>query len=124
MPLVVVEQFADLGENGDALGRIAPVVEEDAEQLPVVAPLADVDGDAAFDRGEAAGLHDVAHDIGAHFGEPVAQHAQALGREIGADRQHQQRDHDGHREEGAEQHPRRHAGRVHHDDFGIGATAC
>ena len=118
--VVVVQQLAGLRQHGDALGRIAPVVEENAEQLAVAAPFADMDGDAVFDRGETARLHDGAHHIGAHLGEPVAQHAQALRREIGADRHHDQRDHDRHRHEGAEQQPRRHAGRVHHDDFGIG----
>ena len=79
-----------------------------------------MDGDAVLDRSETARLHDRAHHIGVHLGEPVAQHAQSLRREIGADHAYHQRHHDRRRQEGAEQQPRRHAGRIHHDDFGIG----
>ena len=50
-----------------------------------------------------------------------AQHAQALGRDIGADRRKQQRHDDRDRQERLKQSPRPHAGAVHHDDFGIGA---
>jgi hypothetical protein len=46
--------------------------------------------------------------------------AQALRRQIGADAEHQDRHRDGRGEERAEDAPRRHAGRVHHDDFRIG----
>ena len=120
MPLALSSNSPTSRDDGDALRRIALVVEEDAGELAVAAPLADAHGDAALDRDEAAGLHQIGHHVGAHLGQPIAQHAQALGREIGADHRHQDRHHDRHRQEGAEQDPRRHAGRVHHDDFAVG----
>ncbi len=116
---IVVQQLADLGKNRDALVRIAPIVKENAGELSVWAPLANVDGDAVFDRGEAAWLYDAAHDVGTHFGQPVAQHAQPLRREICADRPDQQRHNECRGHERAKENPRRHASGVHHDDLGI-----
>ena len=84
--VVVLHDLALLGDDGDALLGIAPVVDEDADQQAVGPALADVEGEAPLDRGEAAGLHDVGDEIGAHLGRPVAQLAQAHGRDIGADR--------------------------------------
>ena len=69
---------------------------------------------------EAARLHDVDDEIRLHLGRPVAQLAQAGRREIGAHAEDQQRDHDRGGQERPEDAPRRHAGCVHHDDFGIG----
>ena len=85
VPRAGFDDLAVFGQRGDALVRIAPVVDEDAEQLPVGAPLADVEREAALDRDEAAGLHDVDDEIRLHLGGPVAQFAQALRRQIGAD---------------------------------------
>ena len=116
---VVLEDLALLGENRHAVLGIALVVDEDAEQLAVRPPLADVQHQAAFDAGEAAGLNDVADEIGADLGRPVPQLAQAPGREIDAERHDEQRDDGADHEEGHEQHLRRHAGRIHHDQFGI-----
>ena len=74
-----------LGEDGDALLRIAAVVQQQADEQAVGAALADVEGEARLDGDEAAGLHDVADEVGAHLGQPAAQHAQAFRRDIGAD---------------------------------------
>ena len=45
-----LDDLAVFGERGDALVRVAAVVDEDAEQLAVGAPLADVEREAALDR--------------------------------------------------------------------------
>src|SRR5207244_10484997 len=86
---------------------------------PVRAPLANVEREIGFELAEAAGLHDVGDEIGANLGRPAPQLAQPPRRDVDADGGHQQRDYDADGEKGAEQDPRRHAGRVHHDEFGV-----
>ena len=49
VPRPGLDDLAIFGERGHAFLGIAPVVDEDAEQLPVGAPLADVEGQAALD---------------------------------------------------------------------------
>ena len=118
--VLVLHHLAELGHDGDALRGIAAVVHQQADQQAVRPALADVEGEALFDRGEAAGLHDVADEIGAHLGDPAAQQPQTFRREIGADRRDHDRREDRDRDERRQQPPRPHAGAVHHDDFGIG----
>ena len=52
--------------------RIAPVVDEYADQESVRPPVGDVEGEIAAHRGEAAGLHDIGENVGAHLRAPVA----------------------------------------------------
>ena len=54
-----------------------------------------------------------------NLGRPAPQLAQSPRRNVDADRGNQQRHDDADRKEGPEQNPRRHAGRVHHDELGI-----
>src|SRR5262245_40236968 len=86
----VVQQFTDLGQYGDALVRVSSIVEKNAGELPVRASLANMDCHAGFDRPEAARLDNGSHNIRAHLGYPVAEHAQALGCEIRAYRADEQ----------------------------------
>ena len=58
----------------DASG-IAPVVEENSEQLAVISAFANMERYAALDRGEAARLNDGADDLGVHLGDPVTHHS-------------------------------------------------
>ena len=58
---------------------------------PFGLPFADEERQPAIDGGEAARLHDVGDEIGAHLGEPAPQHPQAFGRDVGADDRDQQR---------------------------------
>jgi hypothetical protein len=44
-----------------------------------------VNGHAVFDRRKTPRLNDAAHDVGANFGQPIAQHAKAFWSEVGAD---------------------------------------
>ena len=116
----VLHHLAALGNDGDALRGIAAVVHQQAHQKTVGPAFTDVESEALFDRGEAAGLHDVADQIGAHLGDPPAQHPKTFRRDKGADRhQHHRRD-DRDRDERFQQAPGAHARAVHHDDFGIG----
>ena len=90
--LVIVDEFAGLRHHGQPFGPVALIVEKNAKQLSVRRPLAEKDGHALFELVEPPRLHDVAHDICAHGGDPVAQHAQTFGGEIRGDRANQQRD--------------------------------
>ena len=84
--VVVLHDLALLGEIGGVLLGIAPVVDENADQEAVRPPVGDVEGEIAADGGEAAGLHDIGENIGAHLRRPIAQFAQAARRDIGGDR--------------------------------------
>ena len=75
--------------------RIAPVVDEYADQEAVRPPIGNVEGEIAAHRGEAAGLHDIGKNIGAHLRAPIAQRTQAHRRDIGGDATDQDRNHDG-----------------------------
>ena len=74
VPCSFFEDLALLGEDGDALLRVAPVVDEDAEQLPVRAALADVEGEAAVDGVKRPGCTMLLTQVGAHLGRPAPQH--------------------------------------------------
>ena len=75
--VVVLHDLALLGEIGGVLVGIAAIVDEDADQQAVRPPVGDVEGEIAADCGEAAGLHDIGEDVGAHLRAPVAQFAQS-----------------------------------------------
>ncbi len=83
---IVVQQFANLRKHGNALVGIAPIVEKYSGQLSVWPPLANMNGHAVFDSREAPRLDNAAHHIGAHLGQPIAEHTQTFRREISADR--------------------------------------
>ena len=91
-----------------------------ADQQAARLPFANADGQVLVELGEAAGLQDVGQHVGGDFGVPLLEPAHAVGGEIGGDEGHHQRHHAGGVEERAEQPERREAGRIHHDDFGIG----
>ena len=118
---IAVDQFALLREQGHPLLRIALIVDHDAQQITVRPALPQTDGHAIAQGHETSGLQDVRDDVGADFREPIAQHAQALGREIRADNSHQQRHDDCNVQKRTEELRRRNACRVHHDDLGVGA---
>jgi hypothetical protein len=60
--------------------RIAPVIEEYADEKAVGLPVGDVEGEVAAHGSEAAGLHDVGENVRADLRRPLAQHTQAEGR--------------------------------------------
>ena len=68
---IVADDGALLGEEGRALLRVAAVIDEHAEQHAVRLPLADMEDEAALEAVEAAGLHDVGDEVGAHFVRPA-----------------------------------------------------
>src|SRR4029078_11107170 len=111
------QQFAIFRKNRNAFVRIASIVKKYSGQLTVRAPLTDMDGHAVFDRRKTPRLNDAAHDVGANFGQPIAQHAKAFWSELGADRADEQRHHESGSREPPEQNPRRHACSVHAADF-------
>ena len=116
----VLHHLAELGHDGDANRGVAAVVHQQPGQEPVGPAFANVEGETLFDGGEAAGLDDVADEIGAHLGDPAAQQPQTFRRDIGADcRDHEGRENRDH-DERRQQVPRPHACAVHHDDLGIG----
>ena len=117
--VLVLHHLAVFGNDSDALRGIAAIVHQQADQKAVGPAFADIEGQSMLDRGEAAGLHDIAHQIGAYFGNPPAQHPQTLRRNKGADRRQQQRCYEGDSDEWFQQAPRAHARAVHDDDFGI-----
>ena len=82
---LVLHDRALLGQEGRALLRIAPVVDEHAEQHAVGMPFADVKTQPALEAVEAAGLHDVADQVGAHLVGPVVERLHAERTEPGAD---------------------------------------
>jgi hypothetical protein len=117
---IVLQDISVLGEEGHALLRLALVVHEDSEHVPVRLPFADMHRELArLERDEAARLHDVAHEVGMNFGCPAPQVAQTLGRQIDADKGNPGRDDEGDQEERPEDEPGTHAGRIHHDQLGI-----
>ncbi len=63
--------------------RVALVVDEEAKQLAILQPLAQMKYEAAFNRDEAPGLNDVGDEVGAHLRGPLPEFLQALWREIG-----------------------------------------
>ena len=118
-PAPCLDDLAIFGKRSDTLVRIAAIVDEDADELPIGAPLANVEREAALDREEAARLNNVDDEIRLHLRGPIAQRAQPGRRQIGAHAEDQHGHHERGRHEWPEDAPRRHAGRVHHDDFRI-----
>ena len=116
---LVLHDVALLGDDGGALLCVALVIDEDPQQLPVRPSFPDMQGEPVLYLGETPGLHDIADQVGADLGGPAAQLAKSPRRDEHADRRNQKGDDDRGRQERAEQDPRRHAGRVHHDDLGI-----
>ena len=68
---LVFHDLALLGQNGRPLLGVALVVDQDAEQLSVGAPPANVQRDPLFQLDETTGLHDVGDKIGVNFGCPA-----------------------------------------------------
>src|SRR5271155_3930129 len=99
---------------------IATVVEEDADQQSIGTPIGDVESKVTAYRRETTRLHDIAEDIGANLGSPIAQFTETKRRNVDRNSGDQERDYQRHRYEWTNQAPRRNAGGVHHDDFGIG----
>ena len=93
-PLSFFSDRAVVGDDGDALLRIAAVVDEDAGEHAAGLPLANADGQVLVELGEAAGLQDVGQHVGGDFGIPLLEAAHAVGREIGGDEGNQERHHE------------------------------
>ena len=117
--VVVFDDLALLGEICGMLVGVAPIIDEYADKKTIRPSVRNVEGEVAAHRSEATGLHDVGENVGAHLRRPVAQFTQAARRDIGGDGGDQERDHEGSGEEWPQQSPRRHAGRIHHDDLGV-----
>ena len=64
-----------LGQVGDDLLGIAGIVHQQPEQLAVGRPVADMHGELGFGRGEAPGLNDLRHQIGAHLHDQLVEPA-------------------------------------------------
>ena len=96
---------------------IAAVVDENADQKAVRPPVGNVERKIAAYCGEAARLHDIGEDVGAHLRAPVAQFAQSARRDISGNGGDQERYDQRRSKEWPQQPPRRHAGRIHHDDL-------
>src|SRR5581483_8458547 len=116
---VVLENVAPLSKDGDALVLVALVVYEHSAQFIVGQALADVKGDAFLHGDKAAGAQRVSNEIGAHFGDPAAERAQAFRGQIGAQQCDEHRYDGCRRKERLEEAPGRHAGSVNDDDFRI-----
>ena len=100
---------------------VAAVVDEDADQETVRPAVGDVESQIATHRRETARLYDIGEDVGAHLRAPVAQFTQRARRDIGGNCGDQERNDQRRGKERPQQPPRRHAGRIHHDDLRIGS---
>ena len=109
-----------LGQVRDDLLGVAGVVHQQPEQLAVGGAVADVHGELGFGRGEAPGLDDLRHQVGAHlYGQLVAACAAPTGPATWltpdtpsaiSKRQQRQR---------LQQRPGRHAARRHDDELAV-----
>ena len=79
--VVGLQHRAVVGDDGDALLRIAAVVDEDAAEHAAGLPFADPDGQVLVELGEAAGLQDVGQHVGGDLGVPLLDPAHAVGGE-------------------------------------------
>src|SRR5262249_38545057 len=116
---IIGEDIAFLGDDREALLGVAAIVDHDTQQLAVGRAAANVQGQLPVDRDEAALLNVVGHDLGADFGRPQPQLAQALRRHVDADHADQERDNDAGRDKRPEDSPWPHSRSVHDDQFRI-----
>ena len=78
-----------VGDDGDALLRVALIVDEDAGEDAAGQTLADADGQVLIELGEAAGLQNVGQHVGGDLGVPLLDNpAHAVGRQKGCDEGH------------------------------------
>ena len=80
---------------------VAPIVKKNPHQESVRPPVSDVEGEIAAHRGEAARLHDIGENIGAHLRAPVAHLAERARRHVGGHGGDQERNDKGRDEEGS-----------------------
>ena len=78
----VLHDHAFFGEKRHLLLWIALVVEKDPEQKTIRLPVANMEDQAGLDGREAAGLHDVRHEIGARLTRGPTQLPQAQRRYV------------------------------------------
>ena len=74
-----------VGDDRDALFRIAPIVDEDAGEHAAGLALADADCEVLIELGESPGLQNVGEHVGGDLGVPALQTAHAIRRDIGGD---------------------------------------
>ncbi len=117
---LVLKNGAVIGDDGDAFLRVAPVVDKNAGEHAARLTFADADGQVLVELGEAAGLQDVGEHIRGDLGIPMLDAAHPVRGEIGGGEGDQKRHHTGGVKERPEQPERRQAGRVHHDNLGVG----
>src|SRR2546428_458639 len=77
--VLVLQHRAVIGDNGDALLRIATVVDEDAGKHATRLAFPDPDRQVLIELGETSGLQDVGQHVGGDLGVPLLDPAQAVG---------------------------------------------
>src|ERR1700733_14033116 len=95
LPLFVFHHRAMVGDDADALLRIAAVVNENAEDLATGLPFPNPDDEILVKLRETAGLQNIGQDVRGDLGAPSVGAPHALRSQIEPDEGHQQRHGDG-----------------------------
>ena len=116
----VLQDDALAGDIDRALRLVALVLDEDALERPVRAPLADVEHEIIADRHEGAFLDEARDEIGVDVGDHLARRLQRARHEIERHHAHDDGGEEAERQRRLQQRDRRGAAGIDDDEFRIG----